>query len=154
MILVDVNMLIAVGSREHLEKAEAERFFADLTGPFATCPIVQTGFVRVLAQVDPTRALSDGVAVLASICSDPRHRFLPDDVNVVDLPWAAIRGHRQITDAYLAALARKHGAKLATFDQALASVHSDVALLLGARGTNIAPVKSTRSNYKAAHPSD
>ena len=53
------------------------------------------------------------------------------DLNAVDLPWAAIRGHRQITDAYLAALARKHGAKLATFDRALASVHGDVALLVG-----------------------
>ena len=132
MILVDVNVLIAVGSREHLEKAAAERFFASLTEPFATCPIVQTGFVRVLAQIDPARALSDGVAVLASICSDPRHRFLPDDLSALDLPWAAIRGHRQITDAYLAALARKHGAKLATFDRALASIHGDVALLIGA----------------------
>lgn len=52
------------------------------------------------------------------------------DLNSVDLPWAAIRGHRQITDAYLATLARKHGAKLATFDRALASVHGDVALLV------------------------
>jgi uncharacterized protein len=46
------------------------------------------------------------------------------------MPWLAIRGHRQVTDAYLAALARKHGAKLATFDQALALVHPDVAVLL------------------------
>lgn len=38
-----------------------------------------------------------------------------------------IVGHRQVTDAYLAQLARAHGSRLATFDQALAKLHHDVA---------------------------
>jgi uncharacterized protein len=84
----------------------------------------------VLAQIDRSLALTDGVAVLASICAHYKHEFIADDVNALDLPWTAIRGHRQITDAYLATLARKHGAKLATFDQALAAVHPDVAVLI------------------------
>jgi uncharacterized protein len=130
VILLDVNVLIALGSRDHEGKEMAERFFVGLATPFATCPITQTGFVRVLAQIDRALALTDGVAVLASICAHPRHRFIADDVNALELPWRAIRGHRQVTDAYLAALARKHGAKLATFDQALAAVHPDVAVLL------------------------
>ena len=130
MILFDVNVLIALGSRDHEGKIAAERYFLALSSPFATCPITQTGFVRVLAQIDRSLALTDGVAVLASICAHPKHRFIADDVNALDLPWPAIRGHRQVTDAYLAALARKHGAKLATFDQALAAVHPDVAVLL------------------------
>ena len=33
----------------------------------------------------------------------------------------------QVTDAYLAQLARGRGARLATFDQALAKLHDDVA---------------------------
>ena len=130
MILFDVNVLIALGSRDHEGKAAAERYFIGMTTPFATCPITQTGFVRVLAQIDRTLALTDGVAVLASICAHPQHRFIADDVDALDLPWTAIRGHRQVTDAYLAALARKHGAKLATFDRALAAVHPDVAVLV------------------------
>ncbi len=130
MILFDVNVLIALGSRDHESKAAAEHYFCALTDTFATCPITQTGFIRVLAQIDRTLALTDGVAVLASICANPRHRFIADDVNALDLPWTSIRGHRQVTDAYLATLARKHGAKLATFDQALAAVHPEVAILL------------------------
>jgi uncharacterized protein len=130
VILLDVNVLIALGSRDHENKADAERYFCALTEKFATCPITQTGFVRVLAQIDRTLALNDGVAVLASICGHPKHQFIADDVNALDLPWTAIRGHRQVTDAYLATLARKHGAQLATFDQALAAVHPEVAVLI------------------------
>ena len=130
MILLDVNVLIALGSRDHQDKAAAERYFCALTTPFATCPITQTGFIRVLAQIDRTLALTDGVAVLASICAHPKHQFIADDVNALDLPWTSIRGHRQVTDAYLAALARKHRAKLATFDLALSAVHPDVAILI------------------------
>lgn len=130
MILLDVNVLIALGSRDHEDKAAAERYFCALTEKFATCPITQTGFVRVLAQIDRSMALTDGVAVLASICSHPKHQFIADDVNALELPWTAIRGHCQVTDAYLATLARKHGAMLATFDRALAAIHPDVAVLI------------------------
>jgi toxin-antitoxin system PIN domain toxin len=130
VILFDVNVLIALGSRDHECKVAAEAYFCALTTPFATCPITQTGFVRVLAQINPTLALTDGVAVLASLCAHPKHQFIADDVNALDLPWKSICGHRQVTDAYLAALARRHGAKLATFDRALSAVHPDVAVLI------------------------
>jgi uncharacterized protein len=36
----------------------------------------------------------------------------------------------QVTDAYLAQLARTHNGRLATFDQGLAQLHSDVAELV------------------------
>lgn len=130
MILLDVNVLIALGARDHECKVAVEGWFCEQTGLFATCPITQTGFIRVLSQIDPAVAFTDGVAVLASLCAHPRHRFIPDDVQALELPWTAIRGHRQVTDAYLAALARKHDAKLATLDRALADLHRDVAILL------------------------
>ena len=38
--------------------------------------------------------------------------------------------HRQVTDAYLAQLARAHGSGLAMFDQAMAKLHHDVAELV------------------------
>jgi predicted nucleic acid-binding protein len=47
-----------------------------------------------------------------------------------DIPVAGIIGHRQVTDAYLAHLARSYSARLATFDQALAKLHADVADLI------------------------
>ncbi|GLY63497.1 hypothetical protein [Amycolatopsis taiwanensis] len=41
-----------------------------------------------------------------------------------------VLGHRQVTDAYLAQLARAHGGRLATFDPGLATLHTDIADLL------------------------
>jgi predicted nucleic acid-binding protein len=41
-----------------------------------------------------------------------------------------IVGHRQVTDAYLAQLARARESRLATFDRALAKLHHDVAELV------------------------
>jgi predicted nucleic acid-binding protein len=41
-----------------------------------------------------------------------------------------IIGHRQVTDAYLAQLARVRGSRLATFDQAMAKLHDDVVDLV------------------------
>ena len=39
-------------------------------------------------------------------------------------------GHRQVTDAYLAALTRARRGRLATLDKGLAISHADVAYLL------------------------
>jgi predicted nucleic acid-binding protein len=39
-------------------------------------------------------------------------------------------GHRQVTDAYLAHLARTRNGRLATFDQGLAKTHPDVVDLV------------------------
>jgi predicted nucleic acid-binding protein len=60
----------------------------------------------------------------------PRHEFWPDDVPYTDVPVPGIVGHRQVTDAYLAQLARAHRSRLATFDQAIAKLHHDVADLV------------------------
>lgn len=38
--------------------------------------------------------------------------------------------HRQMTDTYLAQLARANGSRLATFDLGLAKLHADVAELM------------------------
>jgi predicted nucleic acid-binding protein len=46
------------------------------------------------------------------------------------MPVQGIIGHRQVADAYLARLARGRGARLATFDKAMAKLHEDVADLV------------------------
>lgn len=63
------------------------------------------------------------------IAAQPGYHFWPDDIShsVIDLP--RIGGHGQVTDAYLVALARAHGSRLATFDQALAAVHPEAVLV-------------------------
>lgn len=88
-------------------------------------PLTQTGFVRISSNpaftsqgVTPGEAL----ALLEQVARLPGHDFWPDDIPlhnaVVGRP--PLTGHRQITDAYLLALASRHGGVLATLDRALA----------------------------------
>jgi predicted nucleic acid-binding protein len=67
--------------------------------------------------------------LLESIFSLQQHEFWPDDVSYLDVPTKGIVGHRRVTDAYLALLARKHGGSLATMDQALAAIHEGTTLV-------------------------
>jgi predicted nucleic acid-binding protein len=69
-------------------------------------------------------------AILDGTTADPRHEFWADDIPYTDVPIQGIIAPRQVTDAYLAQLARAHGSRLATFDQATAKLHHDVADLV------------------------
>jgi len=62
--------------------------------------------------------------------TQPRHVFWPDDAAFDAVSLTGVIGHRQVTDAYLAHLARTHDGRLATFDQGLAQLHADVADLV------------------------
>jgi predicted nucleic acid-binding protein len=55
-------------------------------------------------------------AVLSSLRALDSHRFLADDVSITDSDVPAIIGHRQVTDAHLLTLARRHEVRLVTFD--------------------------------------
>lgn len=82
-----------------------------------------------------TRAVADAATamrVLGQLTAHKRHRFWPDDFAYAEVSLKGVLGHRQITDAYLAALARRHGARLATFDRGLAALHPDAAVLIEA----------------------
>ncbi len=69
-------------------------------------------------------------AVLASFTRLPNHAFWPDSVGYDEVLMAGVVGHRQVTDAYLAQLARLHGGRLATFDAGLAALHNDLSELI------------------------
>lgn len=122
--LLDANALIALLVHDHVHHAAAENWFVGLDGNFATCPITQGSLTRLL--IREGQSAEAARAVLAGTTADARHEFWPDDLPYTEVPTAGIIGHRQVTDAYLAQLARAHGGRLATFDQALAKLHSDV----------------------------
>ena len=125
--LLDGNVLVALVSSSHVHHSAAMRWFAATGEPFATCPITQGTLLRLLVQL---AEVTPGVAldVLAKLAGHPRHRFWPDSLQYTDIRWTGVLGHRQVTDAYLAALARHHGGRMATFDSVLAALHADVAV--------------------------
>lgn len=127
-ILLDANVLIALVVGEHVHHTPAEAWFSGLTDNFATCPVTQGSLMRLLIREGQTAEAAS--SVIRGVTGSPRHEFWPDDVAYPDVPTAGIVGHRQVTDAYLAQLARRRAARLATFDQALAKLHADVADLV------------------------
>ena len=127
-VLLDANVLIALLVGDHVHHAAAENWFADMDATFATCPVTQGSLMRLLVREGQSAASAR--AVLSQAVASPRHEFWPDDVAYTQVPTTGIVGHRQLTDAYLAQLARARGARLATFDQALAKLHKDVADLI------------------------
>ena len=123
--LLDANVLIALVVADHVHHDSAEGWLAGSRGPFATCPITQGGLVRLL--VREGAPASTALTVLSALADHQRHEFWPDDVGYGQVPMTGVVGHRQVTDAYLAQLARAHGGRLATFDHGLARLHRDVA---------------------------
>lgn len=128
--LLDTSVLLALGLDDHVHNAVAERWVAAFDGRFATCPLTQLGFLRIVKQLRRDISIHQIGAVLESLCNDRRHFFVPADIDVRGADWRTTLGHQQITDAYLAGLARHHELKLATLDHGLVATHEDVAVLI------------------------
>lgn len=124
--LLDVNVLVALAWPNHVHHRAAQAWFGDEgKRRFATCPVTQSGFVRVSSN---RRAIADAVtpreacAILRQIAALPGHVFWADDVDLASsdhIAWERLGGHAQVTDAHLLAIALRHGGKLATFDREL-----------------------------------
>ena len=126
--LLDTNVLIALVVADHVHHGVAEDWFTSVEEDFATCPITEGGLLRMLIRGGQTAA--DAVAVLGAVAESERHEFWPDAIPYPGVALNGVLGHRQVTDAYLAQLARTHRGRLATFDRGLAALHADVADLL------------------------
>lgn len=132
--LLDANVLIALTVEDHQHYQPARAWFARSVESFASCPITQGALIR--AQLRGGATAAEAVGLVDSLVGDSRHEFWPDDLPYSGISWAGVIGHRQVTDAYLAELARHHGGRLATFDRALAGAHSDVCELV-TTGSNV-----------------
>ncbi|SNS61551.1 hypothetical protein SAMN06893096_105298 [Geodermatophilus pulveris] len=126
--LLDANVLIALGDSEHVHHGAVEEWLVELPA-FVTCPVTQGALLRHALRRGASQ--TEASDVLGSVTADERHEFWADDIGYADVDLRGVVGHRQVTDAHLAALARAHGGRLATLDRGLALLHPDVALLVG-----------------------
>lgn len=125
--LLDVNVLLALAWPDHLHHRAAHAWFQEHQPlGWATCPLTQSGFVRISSNAKVFRyARAPGAAVelLRKIVAVPSHQFWVDDLQITSAPEfsaLALVGHRQVTDAHLLSLARRRGGRLATFDRGVA----------------------------------
>jgi uncharacterized protein len=125
-VLLDVNVLIALLDDAHVFSRRANDWLDAQPRRIATCPIVENGVIRIMSspaysathRATPQQ-IADGLSALAQGLD---HAFWPDDVSVLDdtlFDFARLHGHRQITDAYLLALAVRHRGQFASFDESV-----------------------------------
>ena len=67
---------------------------------------------------------------LRTVSQHPSHEWWDDPLDYLEVPHRNLQGHHQVTDAWLAELARRRGGRVATLDSGLATLHADVAVLL------------------------
>ena len=125
--LLDVNVLLALLDADHLDHERAWQWAnAELVHGWASCPITENGFVRILSQprypspVSPHRAAE----LLREARNGSDHRFWPCDRSSLDpdfLTTSRIHGPRQLTDAYLLALTTDRQGRFVTFDQRIST---------------------------------
>ena len=115
--LLDANVLIALSVVEHEHHGRAARWAAQVDR-IALCPVTEGALVRFLVRIGESAGAA--TELLHEIKRQARCGFWPDSLSYGDADLAHVRGHRQVTDAYLAALAAANGGLLATFDAPLA----------------------------------
>lgn len=125
--LLDGNVLVALVVAEHVHHAAARTWFRR-TGRFATCPTVQGTLLRLLLRQGTS--VSEARKALSILTGHARHEQWFDDLTYLEVDLSRVVGHGQMTDAYLAGLARAHRGRLATLDQGLAVTAPDVAELI------------------------
>jgi toxin-antitoxin system PIN domain toxin len=128
--LADGNVLVALVVAEHVHHQLALTWFEEAEPELATCPITEGMLLRFLLREGQSAAAS--MAALDAIRAQEWHRFWPDAIAYDAGMMGGVIGHRQVTDAYLVALARHEGGAVATLDRGLAALHGDAVHLIGA----------------------
>jgi predicted nucleic acid-binding protein len=91
----------------------------------ALCSITQGAVLRVYMRSQESATFEQGIEVLRQLAQMPEVVFLQDNGDYLDVPPRGIRGHRQVTDAYLAQIAKKNDLTLATLDMAQTALYPD-----------------------------
>jgi predicted nucleic acid-binding protein len=125
--ILDANVLIAAFDQSHADHRRAHDFVNSLAA-FYTTPQTQGAFLRFFTRPwtdasgnrqEPRMSTAEAMAQLRLISSLPAHRFLPDSIPFSSVSMRSLSGFKQWNDAYLIALAKKHGVRLGTLERKL-----------------------------------
>ncbi len=126
--LLDLNVLISLVDSEHEHHQQSKTWFkAFAREGWATCPISQNGFLRILGNPSYPRGYSNPgevLPILKSLLSQPGHEFWSDSISLADTKTGLSENKissKSITDIYLLALAVRNEGKLLTLDRRIDS---------------------------------
>ena len=130
--LLDVNFLVSLAWPNHIHHEAAVHWFeGNHERGWATCPLTQSGFVRVSSNqkiIPEARTPMEAIVLLGQLTALESHEFWVDKIAIASSEYVdagRIVGYRQVTDAHLLALARDNGGKLVTFDGGIGNVCSE-----------------------------
>ena len=122
--LLDVNVLVALSVPTHHYHLPATEWFDDADFDWATTPLTEAGYVRLLTNpvvVGFSVSVSQALDGLRELREEPGFRFLADATSLgapfIDLE--PMVGTTQVTDFHLVNLVAQNGMRLATFDGSL-----------------------------------
>jgi uncharacterized protein len=126
-LLLDVNVWVALFDEAHMHHALACKLIAQKKLKIASCALTENGVLRILNMPNYSTAPKPGFEAIRQmmrrVCSDIDHAYWGNELSLIRddvIDWSRVMGHNQITDAYLLALAVKHGGALATLDHRVA----------------------------------
>ncbi len=124
--LLDVGVLVALFDPSHVHHELAHVWLTEnRTLGWATCPITENGFVRVVSNpAYPGRrcTVAEALERLQAFADSGDHNFWPDSTSLrrsSRLDAAFLGDHDRIVGIYLLLLAVHHGGRLATFDDGI-----------------------------------
>ncbi len=123
--LLDINVLLALLDSDHVDHHRALDWLDDEIGTgWASCAITQNGFVRIISQPRYPSPISpaEAIGLVDRACDSEHHEFWSCDVSLLDariIDRSRLHGPRQVTDAYLLALATAHEGRFVSFDRSL-----------------------------------
>ena len=121
--LLDINVLLAAIWANHPQYSIADAWLAGKS--VAVCPISELGFLRISTNRKTIAApMKDARTALEKFLAETKATRIDDDLPALASSPAT---SDQVTDQYLAALADRHGYKLATLDRAIQ--HAAVELI-------------------------
>lgn len=121
----DVNVLIALFDAAHQHHAIASGIFSrSMTDGWASSPMVENGFLRIVSNPSYPNALSVAEAskLLSTAIRNTSHRRLPEDVSLLDpglFRTSELVTFKQVSDLFLIGMAVRHDVTLVTFDRGM-----------------------------------
>jgi hypothetical protein len=136
--LLDINVLVALLDADHVEHGAARAWLErEIEGGWASCPITQNGFVRIVSQprYPSPVSVTEAVRRLRLATQTAHHELWSCDMSFLNeglIDSTRIHGPRQVTDVYLLSLAVAKGGRFVTFDRAI-----PLSAVVGARGDQL-----------------
>ncbi|MDR3227940.1 MAG: VapC toxin family PIN domain ribonuclease [Puniceicoccales bacterium] len=134
--LLDGNVLIALSTVSHVHHVRAYTWLAAHPGVLlATCSVTEGTLLRLVMHRErsvgnASNCAAEAWKALKKFHARPDHIFIEGDFSYAEVNHKFITGPKEVTDAWLAQLARRSGVRVATFDNGFTVRDPDVATLI------------------------